>query len=62
MNRVRYFIANHASSFRLLPGSAPVAQPWFGINPVWNNALDQQAIGVSIQFGRRGFAIHRRLV
>ena len=41
-------------------GSKPIGQPWVGIGPVWDSTLDQRVIGVSVQFGRRGFAIHRR--
>lgn len=65
MTRIRRFFTDRVVHFRLLPGSKPVAQPWFGIGPVWDTVIDQHVIGrvvgVSVQFGRHGFAIHRRI-
>lgn len=57
---IRRFFTDRVIYFRNLPGSKPVAQPWFGVGPVWGSSLDQRVIGVSVQFGRHGFAVHRR--
>lgn len=59
MTSIRRFFSDRFVHFR--PGSKPIAQPWFGIGPVWDSTLDQRVIGVSMQIGRHGFAIHRRL-
>lgn len=58
MTSIRRFFTDRCVWFR--SESKPVAQPWFGIGPVWDSTPDQRVIGVSVQFGRHGFAIHRR--
>lgn len=48
-------------SHRITPHRETKFEGWFGVGPVWDSGPGSKVVGVSIAFGHRRIAFHRKM-